>query len=498
MERADNPTNERGRYTTLRTVGGGMRQVVLVLLGLLICIPTPTIAQPNHGINNPFGIVEGYWRPQATQELGVSWNRLTFEWSRLQPEGPGDFVMDAVRPEWLLYDIENQREIVGLIINTPVWASKSGLPSAVPDGLYLPPENPENYWAVFLRQLVNTYAPLGIHRWVIWNNPDLPNTFDGEMKDYYRLVKVAYLTIKAVDDQAQIWTGGLAWWDDIGAGREPFLSRFLNMALSDPTAPNHGFYFDGIALNITIQPFPIHGLNNSTDTVGDITSTVRRILNEANLGDKAIWVTELNAVPTLDINGGLPHAPVDINLQQQVDFIVQASALALAAGAERIAIGKLFDSNYVTGETIPLGLIRPDNSKRPAFDAYRYVISTFSGFEAVSVGRTPNGRLVVFDFPEHSVYVMWSAATQPVSYWIEATYSDSFTLTDGAGNLKPSPRYGVGPGSRTVLVVETEPATPNLAGTIYVSGSPLILTLHTSEKRQVWASLGDATGVKIH
>lgn len=475
-----------------------MRRLLLFVLGLFICTPNLINAQSNRPVQNPFGIVEGYWRSQATQELGVSWDRLTFDWSRIQPEGPGDFMMDAVRPEWLLYDIENQREIVGLILNTPVWASSSSLPSAVPDGLYLPPDSPENYWAVFLRQLVNTYAPLGVHQWIIWNNPDLPNTFDGEMKDYYRLVKIAYLTIRAADDQAQIWTGGLAWWDDIGAGREPFLTRFLTTALDDPSAPDNDYYFDGIALNITIQPFPFRGLNNNTDTVGDITSTTRRVLDEAGLADKGIWVTELNAVPTLDIIGGLPQAPVDINLQQQADFIVQGSALALAAGAERVAVSKLFDSNYVAGETPPLGLIRYDNSQRPAFDAYRYAINTFSGYESVSAGRTPNGRLVVFDFADRTVFVMWSAATQPISYWIEAGYSDEFTLTDSMGNPQPEPRYGVGPGSRTVLVVETEPATPDLAGTVYVSGPPLVLTLYTNQPRDVWASSGNATGIQIH
>jgi hypothetical protein len=451
-----------------------------------------------------FGIVEGYWRPEAAKELGVRWDRITFDWSRIQPNGPGDFDLDQVRREWLLYDIENDCEVVGLIINTPVWAASSGLRSAVPDGLYRPFDSPENYWAIFVRQLIETYAPLGVHRWIIWNKPDIrpgdpgePHTFDGTARDYYRLVKVAYAVSHAVDEEAEIFVGGLVWWNDIALGRGNFFLQFLDSALRDDTAAANDYYFDGIALNVTINPTPVNGFNSTTDSAGDIASTVRQQLNEAGLPNKRLWITELNAVPTLDEAGGWLGGATSISLEQQADFIVQASAMAMAAGVERIAVYKLFDANFVAGETIPFGLIRADNSRRPAFEAYRYAIKTFALTETVSAGRSANARLMVLSQAERTVFVMWSAGTQAVNFWVEARFGDELRLTDSLGKELPRPRQGVGPNNVTVYVVETPPARVEVSGVVLVSGAPRVLILDTVERRSVWASLGDPTGIKL-
>lgn len=465
-----------------------------------------SLAQPPPPPPPIFGIVEGYWRPDAMHDLGVSWERITFDWSRFQPDGPGDFNHEAVRGEWLRHDFDNHREVVGMIINTPVWASASGLPTAVPDGLYRPPDSPENYWAIFLRQLGEIYAPLGIHRWIIWNKPDIrsgdpgqSHTFDGNAEDYYRLVKVAHNALRSVDDKAEVFLGGLVWWNDIGMARDSFLTQFLSYATSDPTAAENNAYFDGVSLNILITPTPINGLNSTTDSAGDMISSVRQQLEQAGLSDKRIWVTELNASPTLDAVGGLPDAAVGITIEQQADFIVQSTALVLGAGAERVAVYKLFDSNFVVDQSVPFGLVRYDNSRRPAFDAYRYAIETFSPTLHATAGRSPNARLVVLEQPSRTVFIMWSASTQAINFWIEARFSDALTLTDALGHVLPPPRVGVGPGNVNVFVVETPPATVDSSGAVLISGSPRILILETTETRSVWGALsGDVTGVELH
>ncbi len=466
--------------------------------GVAAYSPAQLGAQENVSTDSYFGIVDGHWRPQAADELGVSWNRITFDWARIQPDGPGDFNTEAVRPEWLHYDAQHQRQVVGLIINTPAWASASGTPTAVPDGLYLPVDSPENHWAVFLRQLVETYAPQGIHHWIIWNWPDTPQTFEGSIEDYYRLVKIAHSVIKPLDEEAEIFLGGLVWWYDIATERERWLARFLAIALADPTATDNNNYFDGVTLSILIRPTPFGGLNSTTDSVGDITRTIRQQLNDAGLADKHIWITELNASPTLDLMGGLPNATSGISLEQQADFVVQGMATALAAGAERVAVFRLFDADFSPGETPPYGLLRHDNTRRPAFDGYASVIQTFSGTISATAGRSTNSRLVVLNQADRTVFVMWSAGTQPVDYWVEARFDDTFTLTDPLGNTLPEPRFSVGPGDATVLVIETPPAIPDRSGAVLVSGSPRIFILNTTEDRDVWASLGDATGVQVH
>lgn len=451
-----------------------------------------------------FGIVDGYWRPQATRDLGVGWDRITFDWSRFQPNGPGDFEQDAVRSEWLLYNIENQREVVGMIINTPSWASESGSATAVPDGLYAPFDSPENNWSVFLQQLARTYAPLGIHQWIIWNEPDIqpndpghPHTFEGSVLDYYRMVKIAHLAINDVDENAEIYIGGLVWWNAIAMGRENFLEAFLSVATNDPTATYNDYYFDGVSLNITINPNPINGFNSTTDSVGDITSTVRLMLDEANLDHKRIWITELNASPTLDVNGGMPEASIGISLEQQADFMIQAMAIALAAGAERIAVYKLFDANFEAGISEPFGLVRFDNTQRPAFESYQYAVDTFEGTTSAIAGRSQNGRLAILEQENRTVYVMWSADTTPVNFWVEAELSEDVILTDAYGNSLPIPRIGVGANEVNVHVVETQAAETDLSGVVLVSGSPKVLVLEGAA-RSVWASTDGFNAVRLH
>lgn len=475
-------------------------RILKLLIGIAILtalVPSSTLGQLE-ATTPAFGVVEGYWRPQAADTLGVSWDRITFDWTRFQPNGPGDFVENAVRHEWVAHN----REVVGMIINTPVWASASGSSTAVPDGLYRPFDSPENYWAVFLRQLIQVYEPLGVHDWIIWNNPDIqpgdpgrPHTFDGDVEDYYRLVKVAYDTITSLDENARVLVGGLVWWNDIASDRELFLKRYLDVARNDPSALENNYYFDGICLNALIHPDNV--LNGTTDSVGDITSEMNTMFQEANVGEKAIWITELNASPTGDSVGGMPDTPINITLQQQADLIMQGTAAGLAAGAERIAVYRLYDANFEAGETPPFGLIRFDNSRRPAFDAYAYAIDIFSGSHHINAGRSQNGRLIEFNQSDRFVYVMWSANTQPVDFWIESRFGDDLIVTDSLGTPLGQPRYGVGPDGITVYVVETPPATIDISGRVLISGAPRILIIKTSEPRRIWASLGDTTGVQI-
>lgn len=479
--------------------------LLLLIFAAIIKLGNHTTAQTQAVFpSETFGIVDGYWRPEATRDLGVGWDRITFDWSRFQPNGPGDFEQNAVRDEWLLYDIENNREVVGMIINTPAWASESGLPTAIPDGLYEPFDSPENNWGIFLHQLARTYAPLGIHRWIIWNKPDIqpndpgqPHTLAGRIEDYYRMVKIADLSISAVDDEAEIYLGGLVWWNDIAMERENFLSRFLALAINDPTGPENDYFFDGVSLNITINPNPISGFNSTTDSVGDITSTVRLMLDEASLEDKQIWITELNASPTLDPTGGLSDAVIGISLEQQADFMIQATAIALAAGAERIAVYRLFDSNFEVGVSEPFGLVRFDNTQRPAFEAYRHAINTFTGTESAIAGRSQNGRLAVLEQENRTVYVMWSSDITPVNFWVEAEFAEDVVYTDVYGNALPEPRIGVGPDEVNVYVIQTSAATVDISGTVLVSGSPKILILE-GDARSVWASTDGFNAVRLH
>jgi hypothetical protein len=87
---------------------------------------------------------------------------------------------------------------------TPAWA-RSG-----PTDKY-PPKNPVDY-ATFVGKLAARYAPMGVHAWEIWNEPNL-SVFWAPRADpvaYTRLLKLAHAAIKRVDPWATVVSGGLA------------------------------------------------------------------------------------------------------------------------------------------------------------------------------------------------------------------------------------------------------------------------------------------------
>lgn len=478
----------------------------LINVGVCIFLLTnslPLSAQHTSEETNPFGIGDAYWRPDKAAELNLSWEIIVFDWAKIQPNGPGDFQLEGVFEDvWLKNAEETDREIVGMIINTPAWASASGDPFDVPDGLYTPYDNPENLWAVFLNQFIPYMAERGIHTWFLWNAPDAFSadsakapSFKGSVEDYYRLLKIGYQTIKSQDPEAQVFIGGLIGWNDVAFTREVYLKQLVDVALSDPQAKANQYFFDGVFLDIALTGNPVENVLQTSDSAGDFVTQSRLILDEAGLNDKHIWV-QLRLSPTADSIGGLPATSVQFTPEEQADFIVQGSALALSAGAERISIFKLYDAKFIPGETIPYGLIRHDNSERPAFISYKFITNNFAPLINASAGRSQNSRLVVIEQPEQTVYIMWAFGMKSVDFWVLAEFEDTIIHYNRLGEQLPNPRQGIGIDELPVYVISAPGKVPDNDNQIRVSGSPRILILEGSP-RPVWAAI-DGTAVQIY
>ncbi|MFQ5814860.1 MAG: hypothetical protein ACE5I2_16905, partial [Anaerolineae bacterium] len=144
----------------------------LVCLGLLI--PVIWIGKPASALEPPdprFGAVEAYDAPDQATLAGVGWERVIFWWYQLQPNGPEDWNGQYFPDEILDRERAQGREVVGLLNNTPHWATDGDPLRGVPRGLYLPHDDPNNLWAAFVRRVVSHYAGR-IDHWIIWNEPD--------------------------------------------------------------------------------------------------------------------------------------------------------------------------------------------------------------------------------------------------------------------------------------------------------------------------------------
>ncbi len=464
-----------------------------VICSSVLCslLTVPALAQTPPP-DRRFGAVEAFWDVAAATEAGVGWERILFDWSQLQPHSAQDWNETHLqeRDVWLARDEAAGREVVGLLINTPAWAT-DGLPDCgVPRGLDLPLDDPGNAWAAVVRRVVGRYAGR-INRWIIWNEPNIPPaTFGaewcGSVEEYYQLLKVAYLAAHQANPNVVIHLAGLTFHHD-----KTYLARFLAVAKQDPSGPEHGYYFDVVTLHIYFQ----------TETIPAIVGETRATLSAHGL-TKPIWINETNAPSNADPPyWSLPGANFDITLEEQAGFLLQAFALALSQGVERIAVYRWVDNAPRVGEE-PFGIIRLDHSRRPAFDAYRLITTHYAGTISAREERHALYSVVTLNRGDRTTRVVWARKQRDVTVSLPAIAAHA-RLVDQAGveqiiapvsgkymlNLSGARCPPVSPnadiphppciiGGKTYLLVEevggtplpTPTATPVLTGTPAVAG----------------------------
>jgi len=432
-----------------------------------------------------FGVVGAYEAPDEARDLGVGWERITFDWAAFQPEGPDDFETDALEEAWLEAAEEADREVVGLITHTPTWASDSGAVDAVPNGLNFPLDNPANVWAAFVTRLAEYYAPLGVHHWIIYDEPDVrPGEgvvqFAGEVEDYAAVLWTAYRAIKAVDPDATIHIAAMNGWTDIAAGREPYLARLIQVLQADPGAAEHNTYFDSVTVRV----------GTATQAVSDRLAEAQAILE--GMPGKTIWL-ETSISPALETARQQDVPLLGVTPEHQADFIVQAAALGLAADAERFSVYRLSDSE---DEALPWGLIRANGTHRPAFDAYRMVIELFSPTLSATRYTRDDAEMIVFDQEDREVIVFWARGTTSVRFAIASPeIGENATLYDTQGRrrrlISDDTVYPA------AFTVEAPAALPDENGFLTVAGSPYILVLDKQDALRVVYVLIDSERFRL-
>ncbi len=407
-----------------------------------------------------FGAVEAFYRGDDATELGVGWDRMIFEWRYLQPNGPDDWDPSAIPDKWLQTDTDAHREIVGLIKNAPHWATGSELLGAPPLGLDKPINDPENLLAAFVKKLTTYYAAhWNIHHWIIYNEPDIrPEDtdqfeFSGDETDYYHVVKVAYQAAHAADPKAVIHLAGFTWWQDVVHKRLLYFERWLRIAAKDPDARAHHLFFDVLSIHVYTD----------TQLVWRITNQLHSLAVSVGYSPP-VWIDEMNAQVTTDGDWRIDPRDKPITLDQQVAFIVQASALGLALNAQRIGVYRLWDDTD-PGTDAEWGLVRHDGSRRPAYDAYHTVIQEFSA--TVSASRISNHGVTIVTLrqPKRSLSIIWNETYEPITARALVTPGARLLLPNGDDVITNTVSHG------------TEFTLPPCSIPCAVQGEPRILIL---------------------
>jgi hypothetical protein len=393
---------------------------LITLLFLLVFIHEEPISAQSD--NWRFGVIEGYEAPGEAATLGVGWTRVRFHWAETEAGGPGTW-SSPVSEEHINGEINSGRMVVALLIGVPDWARDG---QGLPQGLWLPPDDPGNLWANFVREAVGRYHGR-IDHWIIWNEPDIADatapghTWPGSVEDFFQLQRTAYLVAKQVNANAVIHLPAFThFWDPT------YFNRFLAAVTADPAAARHDFYFDVATAHLYFQPDSIYTI------IQGFYATM------ASYGiTKPIWLVETNAPPIDDPAWPVANWTLSVTQDEQAAFVPQALASALAAGAQRIALYKLKDTaGDRAANPEPFGLVRENGNRRPAYTTYRLAIRYLAGVTAASRERWDEVGQIRLAQADRTTTVLFARLPQPQQAEVTAI-TDTALLINMWGESRP-------------------------------------------------------------
>jgi polysaccharide biosynthesis protein PslG len=198
-----------------------------------------------------------------TWDIGVSWADIqpapkTYLWSNL----------DA------LITLAQRRgvDLVYTLGRTPRWASASpDTKTPYGPGQCAPPANIQ-YWDEFVRAIVS-HAGSKIRFWEIWNEPQEPPFYCGDVSTMVELQRRAYEIIKTIDPAAMVLTPAT-----VGGLGPPWMSRFL--------AGGGGQYADIMAFHGYLDP------GTDAESIIATITKFKAVFAEHGQETKPVWDTE--------------------------------------------------------------------------------------------------------------------------------------------------------------------------------------------------------------
>jgi hypothetical protein len=229
-------------------------------------------------------------------------------------------------------------------------------------------------------RLVSIYAPLGVHHYEIWNEPNLVQTWptaddpERATTEYMDLVRAAFPRIKAADPRSTVLVGALSRQETVGGRPNDWLAAMYEKGLAGN--------FDAISVHPYTDPeLPgedvpaAYSWLQMTGPWDDRTPSMRELMIDNGDGDKTIWITEFGA-PT----GGPLGAPVSEERQAEI----LARAAELAQTYPWLGGFLWYSTRDSESGDEQFGLLRADWSPKPARDAYAAAIERTRGVPAGS------------------------------------------------------------------------------------------------------------------
>jgi len=245
------------------------------------------------------------------------------------------------------------------LYGTPAWASSR--PSA--EQYWLNPAADLEDWRAFVATAVARYGAAGrgfVHRWEVWNEPNLSVFFAGQAEEYVELLNTAYQAVKQADEKALVYAPAVVFhpWDMDSAG------AFLDTVISAGS-------FDVLSIHLYLA---------EPEDFYQTVTMVRRKLDAAGLPHIPVAVTEVNAIGSI----------VDCRTFSELDeswhaeFLRATLACLANAGADSVYWFKSTDRGQLCGlpdDDVDLlnGLLGPQWQSKANADALRKLVGSQGG-----------------------------------------------------------------------------------------------------------------------
>jgi hypothetical protein len=365
-------------------------------------------------------------------QAGAQWARVPLVWSQAEPENstPEHYQWPETLDEWLTQLSAREIRVILTLTGNPTWAAEyPGGP--LRDGVQIS-ERVE-----FMEAAVARYSvpPYNIKHWEFYNEPDNGDELYAERgwgywgnqaADYAAMLEAVYQPMKAIDPEAQIVLGGLAYdWFTTSGG--PFVREFLDGVLEN----NGGAFFD--VMNFHYFP----SFHANWDPYGvDIIGKANYLRDKLSFYDleKPFICTE---------TGTWSDAAHNSSDERQSRYVPQVFVRSMAAHLEFTVWFKLIDDDTLGAPK--WGLLTAELNPKPSYQAYLTLARQLFPAEyarTLPAAETGTEHIEAYEFLP-SDGLGWLGASGPSRIIVAWTDDElDHTMTLQTGQLIMADKYG--------------------------------------------------------
>lgn len=405
--------------------------------------------------------------------LGAKWLRTDANWSWIEgTQGTFDWY-------WTDYVVSaaNARGLKVLFVagTIPTWARPAGQPEVY--GIV--DATARGRFNTFLTALVGRYAPLGVHHYELWNEPNHPPFWTTPNAALYtQMVQSSYPVIKAADPISTVLLGGTAWTSAPGILTASWYTQLYSNGIKG--------YFD--AANMHTYQDPAAATTGSYDT-GEtaLVPTIRATMNANGDNNKPIWATEYGA-PTGGTNSVTQTVQRDMMAAGRTLFRNrEAGPIFIYSMRDRQDVGATTEREDYFGITTTTAArklaytewaswIGTGFTSSAAFTGSGQLTTTALAARLVGAALSGSGSLTTTTLAARVAAATLSGSgqlttTSTAAFLAAATLSGSGTLVAGA--IRSAAVLATLSGSGTLAPVDTE---PDFAAAVSLSGAGSLTT----------------------